>query len=191
MLDLRSSVVLAVAIVVGSAAGCSGTPAARSDARIADAAADAPQGDVAEPGPAKDAADDDVSAGGLDGLSETGAEGGMDGAGAGFVHPGLLHTKADFDRMKSKVEAKASPWIEGWNMLTANSHASLSYNPRPQAEVHRNDGVNSDNSMVFANDVAAAYACALRWKVSGDKQYADKAVEILNAWSSTLTGFAQ
>jgi hypothetical protein len=38
------------------------------------------------------------------------------------------------------------------------------------------------------NDVAAAYACALRWYISGDAAYADKTVEIMNAWSSTLTG---
>jgi hypothetical protein len=33
---------------------------------------------------------------------------------ANFVHPGLLHTEADFARMKAKVEAQESPWIEGW-----------------------------------------------------------------------------
>ncbi len=107
---------------------------------------------------------------------------------AGFVHPGLLHTQADFDRMEAKVAAKASPWIDGWNVLIANSHANLSYNPNPQTEIHRNDGTNPDNYMTFANDVAAAYACALRWKVSGDARYADKSVQIMNAWSAVLTG---
>lgn len=110
-----------------------------------------------------------------------------DGAPAGFVHPGLLHTQADFDRMKTKVAAGASPWIDGWNVLLANSHASLAWTAKPQAEIHRNDGTNPDNYMSFANDVAAAYACALRWKVSGDGSYADKAVEIMNAWSAVLT----
>jgi hypothetical protein len=35
-------------------------------------------------------------------------------------------------------------------------------------------------------DAAAAYACALRWRVSGDERYAEKAVEILNGWAATL-----
>jgi hypothetical protein len=107
---------------------------------------------------------------------------------SGFVHPGLLHTQADFDRMSAKVAANATPWIDSWNLLITNSHASLSYTPRPQAVVYRNDPLNgADNSALLFNDVAAAYACALRWKVSGNTAYADKAVQIMNAWSSTLT----
>ncbi len=116
-----------------------------------------------------------------------GADSSADGGSAAFIHPGLLHTQADFDRMKAKVATNASPWIEGWNVLIANGHASLTWAPNPQAQIHRNDGTNPDNYMTFANDVAAAYACALRWKVSGDNQYADKAVQIMNAWSSMLT----
>jgi hypothetical protein len=90
--------------------------------------------------------------------------------------------------MSQKVAANLSPWIDGWRILIANSHANLSYTPNPQAVVSRgNDGVHPDNSAVLFNDVAAAYACALRWKISGNTAYADKAVQIMNAWSSTLT----
>ncbi len=108
------------------------------------------------------------------------------GAATAFVHPGLLHTQADFDRMKAKYTT--SPWSGSWNLLINNSHASLSYTPRPQTIVYRGyDGVHSENYSTLFNDVAAAYACALRWKISGDTAYADKAVQIMNAWSSTLT----
>ncbi|WP_211461177.1 LamG-like jellyroll fold domain-containing protein [Collimonas silvisoli] len=110
-------------------------------------------------------------------------------ASTAFVHPGLLHTQADFDRMSQKVAANASPWIDGWNVLIKNSHASLSYTPNPQAVVYRgSDGVHAQNFGTLYNDVAAAYACALRWKISGNSAYADKAVQIMNAWSSKLTG---
>jgi hypothetical protein len=102
-----------------------------------------------------------------------------------FVHPGLLHTQADFDRMAQKVAAQASPWLDDWKVLIANSHASLSWTPRPQVEVDRG-GTGTQNYSLLYNDIAAAYACALRWKVSGDTAYADKAVQIMNAWSSTL-----
>jgi hypothetical protein len=111
-----------------------------------------------------------------------------DGGSPPFVHPGLLHTQPDFDRMSQKVAASLSPWIDGWRVLIANNHASLSWMPNPQAVLSRgNDGVHPDNSGSLFNDVAAAYACALRWKVSGDTAYANKAVQIMNAWSSTLT----
>jgi len=106
-----------------------------------------------------------------------------------FVHPGLLHTQADFDRMKAKYTT--SPWSGSWDLLINNSHASLSYTPHPQTIVYRGyDGVHPENYGNLFNDVAAAYACALRWKISGDTAYADKAVQIMNAWSSTLTGIS-
>lgn len=54
-----------------------------------------------------------------------------------FVHPGLLHTRGDFDRMALKVSTQTPPWIDGWNVLIANGHASLSWSPRPQVEVDR------------------------------------------------------
>jgi hypothetical protein len=81
-----------------------------------------------------------------------------------------------------------SPYVDSWNILIANPRANLSWVASPQAVVYRGyDGVNPENYHRLYNDVAAAYACALRWKVSGDPAYAAKSVEIMNAWSSTLT----
>jgi hypothetical protein len=106
----------------------------------------------------------------------------------GFTHPGLLHNDADFSRIQSKVEAYAEPWITGWYKLTNNSHSFLQYSPSPQAIVYRGyDGTHTENYGSLYNDIAAGYAMALRWKVSGDNAYADKVVLILNGWSSTLT----
>lgn len=104
---------------------------------------------------------------------------------AAFVHPGLMHTEADFARMKAKVAEGASPWSEGWKVLLANPHAQLNWRPRPTEKVIRG-AVPGQNYSVLFNDVHAAYQCALRWKVSGDTVYADKSIAILNAWSSTL-----
>jgi len=106
-----------------------------------------------------------------------------------FAHPGLLHTQSDLDRMKSKVAAGAQPWSDGWNRLIMNRHASLDWHPNPQAIVYRGKNpTHAENYAALFNDAAAAYASALRWEVSGDTAFADKAVGILNAWSSTLTG---
>ena len=105
-----------------------------------------------------------------------------------FVHPGLLHTQADLERMESKVAAGAHPWADGWNRLVTNRHASLAWRPNPQAVVYRGrNPTHAENYAALFNDAAAAYALALRWEVSRDTAFADKAVEILNAWSSTLT----
>ena len=41
----------------------------------------------------------------------------------------------------------------------------------------------------MGNSANAAYEHALQWAVTGDRAYADKAIEILNAWSSVLWDF--
>lgn len=107
---------------------------------------------------------------------------------ARFAHPGLLHTAQDFARMRIKVTHGDQPWIAGWERLLVNRHALLNWRPNPQTVVYRGkDGQHAENYAALFNDAAAAYALALRWKISGDDRAADKAAEILNAWSSTLT----
>ena len=103
-----------------------------------------------------------------------------------FVHPGLLHTQADFNRMAAKYTL--SPWSGSWNILIVNPHCSTTYQYHPQAIVYRGyDGVHPENYNYLYNDVAAAYACALRYKITGETAYADMSVTIMNAWSAVLT----
>ncbi|RLM20328.1 hypothetical protein BIY29_15540 [Brenneria alni] len=101
-----------------------------------------------------------------------------------FVHPGLLHTEEDFTRMKAGVDAAEQPWLDGWNTLLANGYSQLGTDPRPLATVVR--GGDGSNFAQLYIDIQRTYQLAVRWKVSGDTQYADQAVVFLNAWSSTL-----
>lgn len=101
-----------------------------------------------------------------------------------FTHPGLLHTEADFTRMRAKLSANAQPWVNGWNALTASGRAHLNAAPRPLETVIR--GGTGQNSAQMYIDIARTYQLALRWKISGDVAYANRAVEFLNAWSSTM-----
>ncbi|MGC3990395.1 MAG: alginate lyase family protein [Chthoniobacteraceae bacterium] len=107
-----------------------------------------------------------------------------------FVHPGLINTEADFERMRTKVAYGLSPWIDGYNALTGNwTGSQTAWVPNPQTVVYRGtDGTHAQNFSILANDIAVAYGSALRWKVSGDTAYAQQAITILNAWSNTLTG---
>jgi hypothetical protein len=101
-----------------------------------------------------------------------------------FAHPGLLHTEADFHRMRAKVRAKDQPWLAGWDKLVANSHSQSTWRPNPLATVVR--GGTGENYGTLYNDIAAAYQNALRWKVTGDRANGNAARDILNAWSATL-----
>lgn len=77
------------------------------------------------------------------------------------------------------VAANQSPWIEGWNRLVADTSTLLSYNPSPSA----NMGSSRQNC---SRDAHAAYNAIIRWYVSGDTAYANKAVQICNAWSAVV-----
>ncbi len=108
----------------------------------------------------------------------------------GFIHPGTLHTQPDLDRMREKVAQGAQPWKSTWDLLVASPWARLTHTPRPQAVICRGGGCAAlgypENYITLARDIGAAYGCALRWYISGDASYADKAVEIMNAWPPVL-----
>lgn len=117
-----------------------------------------------------------------DGSTDMAAGGGA--SAQAFVHPGLLHTEADFSRMREKVAAGAQPWLDGWNALTGSSRTRYG-TPAPDTVVVR--GGDGENFRNMVEQMLRAYQCALRWKVSGDTAYADAAVAYLDAWSSTMT----
>ncbi len=108
-----------------------------------------------------------------------------------FEHPGVLNREADFARMREKVAKQQEPWITAWNNLLAAPEAQLDWSPRATETIIR--GGTGENVSLLYRDVAAAYAHALIYKINGDTDHGNKAVEILNAWSSihkTVSGNA-
>jgi hypothetical protein len=102
-----------------------------------------------------------------------------------FTHPGLLSTEADLKRIRDKLAASEQPWVAGWGALLGSGRSHLGASPRPLETVIR--GVDGQNFAQMFTDMQRAHQLALRWKISGDEDYAKKAVEFLNAWSSKLT----
>jgi len=106
-----------------------------------------------------------------------------------IVHPGMLHSAADFARMTNKVNAGAQPWLDGWNKLVTNGHSASTYVARPVDTIVRgrqSDG-KPENYMLACQDAAAAYQNALRWKIKGDAACGNNAVKIMNAWAAKCT----
>ncbi|MDX3231646.1 alginate lyase family protein [Streptomyces sp. ME19-01-6] len=104
-----------------------------------------------------------------------------------FAHPGLLHSADDLARMKSAIAAKESPIYDGYLALAAHSRSQATYTVQNIGQI-TSWGRGPSNFMNQAvADSAAAYQNALIWSVTGEAAHADKARDILNAWSASLT----
>jgi len=102
-----------------------------------------------------------------------------------FVHPGLLHTQADINRMKQMINSQTQPYWDGWNALLNSPLSHSGWTPRATDTIIR--GGTGQNFALLYVDIARAYQNALIWKINGSTAHGDTARNILNAWSSTLT----
>jgi hypothetical protein len=69
--------------------------------------------------------------------------------------------------------------------------AQASWQPTPQTILTRGSNatyVTAQNFGYAYRDAHSAYTLTLRYLIGGNESYADQAVKILNAWSSTLVG---
>ena len=104
----------------------------------------------------------------------------------GFIHPGGLHTQADFDRIKAQL-ADGNPTVKAaYQKLVNAAYAQANVSTSPTEMVIR--GGSGENYMNAARGATMAYQNALRWKIAGTKANADAAVRILMAWARTTKG---
>ncbi|MFE2181537.1 alginate lyase family protein [Streptomyces sp. NPDC059455] len=106
---------------------------------------------------------------------------------AAFTHPGVLVSRAQLDFVRSKVNAGAQPWKGAYDAMLASPYASLSRTPKPRAVVEC--GPYSDPNIGCTDerqDALAAYSLSLAWYITRDSRYADKAIQIMDAWSATI-----
>jgi parallel beta-helix repeat protein len=102
-----------------------------------------------------------------------------------FVHPGIHQTAKDVALMKKMVLAGEQPYNDAFNRLkaatdtafTVKAHTHVLRGPYGRPNIGGND---------LSKSADAAYDNALMWYITNDKKYADKAIEILNAWPPVL-----
>ena len=110
-------------------------------------------------------------------------------------HPCMLHSEADFTYVKEKLAASAQPWADAYASLESSKFANPAYQADPVEWLKRLDKINWENKHPdyvnytnLANDAAAAYQLALRWKLSDKEEYGDAAKSILNTWAKNCKG---
>jgi hypothetical protein len=107
---------------------------------------------------------------------------------AAFTHPGVLVSRAQLDFARGKVQAGAQPWKDAYDQMMASSYASLSRTPKPRAVVECGSYSNPNYGCTDEReDAIAAYTDALAWYVTRDSRYAQKAIDIMDAWSAVIT----
>ena len=106
---------------------------------------------------------------------------------ASFIHPGLLHTNGDLQRIQARLAEKAEPWVAGFEKLRADPHSTSDWTMRgPHSDVNRDEPTCHD----YDEDGTAAYQNALMWCLTGTKMHAFTAIGILNRWSYNLKAFS-
>ncbi|WP_030900062.1 alginate lyase family protein [Streptomyces sp. NRRL F-5126] len=106
---------------------------------------------------------------------------------AAFTHPGVNLDTAQLDFIRAKVQAGAEPWKSAYDQMMASKYADLNRTPKPRANVecgsysHPNNGCTDERQ-----DAIAAYTDALAWYINRDDRYAQKSIELMDAWSATI-----
>ena len=106
---------------------------------------------------------------------------------ATFTHPGVGVSRPQLDFVRTKVQAGAQPWTNAFNQARDSKYGSLSRTPTPRAVVEC--GPYSNPNLGCTNereDAIAAYTDAVLWYITRDDRYAQKAIQLMDAWSATI-----
>ena len=104
----------------------------------------------------------------------------------GFLHPGGLHTEADFIRIKKQLAEGNERVTAAYNVLKNAEYAQAGCSTWPTEYIVR--GGDGQNYINAARGATIAYQNALRWKIDGTRANADAAVRTLMAWCNQTKG---
>lgn len=106
----------------------------------------------------------------------------------GFIHPGMMQNTDDLEYMKAKIHAGEEEWVHAFDLL--QNETSLDFMAEPFTHVVRGSyGREGQGHRELSSSAAQAYRHALLWYLKKDKNHAEKAIDIINAWSETLWDF--
>ena len=101
-----------------------------------------------------------------------------------FRHPGTLNTLPELRKIQAKIRAGDEPWKSAFEKMQASPFARRDYTAHPVAVV--SSGPTEANAI---RDAVGAYTQALLWVLTGDEWHAQKAGDLIDAWSNKLTSF--
>lgn len=105
-----------------------------------------------------------------------------------FLHPGIDMNQKDLDYMKKQVLAGQEPWSGAFKRLQEKTRTDIEIVPVTHI-IRGGYGHPDIGASALLNNSNTAYDCALIWYISGDEQYARKALEIIEKWSGRVWSF--
>jgi hypothetical protein len=102
-----------------------------------------------------------------------------------FTHPGIFTNKQTIQTVRDHIKSNNKPWVNSLTQWENWAKEALAQEPEPVQRVFRRtpNHIGVDESI---RDFNAAQHLAYLFCLTDKTEYADKAIEIINAWSNTL-----
>lgn len=102
-----------------------------------------------------------------------------------FFHPGIFSTKQNIQTVRDHLQANDAPWISSLAHWETWAQDALARDPDPVQRIFRRtpNHIGVDESI---RDFTTAQNLAYLFCITDKEEYADKTIEIMNAWSKTL-----
>ena len=111
-----------------------------------------------------------------------------------FQHPGVLVSRAQLDYVKIMVAAHTEPFYSAFLKAQNSNIGALNYQPfGPPSDGFIKCGPTSNPNIGCSNadnDSSAAYLQSLLWYITGNQQYANNAITLLNLYGHNLKGYS-
>jgi len=106
-----------------------------------------------------------------------------------FIHPGINQSSVDLAYMKQLVLKGEQPWKAAFDRLR-NFTDTSNFIAKPYTHVLRGPyGKPNIGGEDLSKSAEMTYNYALLWYITNDKKYANKAIDVLNAWALVLWDF--
>lgn len=112
-----------------------------------------------------------------------------------FETPMTIINRAELTVVRARIASGQEPQATAYRRLLADAEQAQNFTPEPPGHLRvmggyqRNSNLN-DVRALMERESNATYASALAWLYSGEKLYAEKAAEVLEAWTRVGTSFS-
>jgi hypothetical protein len=111
-----------------------------------------------------------------------------------FTHPMTVFNPTERDTIISRIANQKEPQHTTYQQLLLDADRMLTFTPGPPVSMNIMGGYEPDSNLEEMREILwtnshTAYTLALAYNISNNTQYAEKAVEIINAWASVGTTF--